>query len=312
MLNQIPTHCIQLRSLVISASPSSFQELPDPFTDGLKVDRLEDNRRPPVIRGNVAKVLRDAKIMDAMEELLTGTGQDSININYIVHAISDRSRAGTGVDHIPIPVDTTLLNAIVLYTVIDAEANSRPRGLSFVANSPHARTLENLAGTFGIEARYYFINAIVDELRFPNSHTHYFSYVIFHLFRVGQTDQMALNIQQQITKVLLERLAVHRPHPWGLMVTLIELLKNRTYHFWDLPFVKAAPDVSHSRKFGSEEPNILTSCSLNVCSVLFSNRWATPGQCLRACASLIHKLRCASAALDLPWTLLQLPDYYTR
>jgi hypothetical protein len=33
-------------------------------------------------------------------------------------------------------------------------------------------------------------------------------------------------IQEQITRVLLERLIVNRPHPWGLLITFIELIKN--------------------------------------------------------------------------------------
>jgi hypothetical protein len=31
--------------------------------------------------------------------------------------------------------------------------------------------------------------------------------------------------QEQITRVLLERLIVNRPHPWGLLITFIELIK---------------------------------------------------------------------------------------
>jgi CCR4-NOT transcription complex subunit 1 len=32
-------------------------------------------------------------------------------------------------------------------------------------------------------------------------------------------------VKEQITRVLLERLIVHRPHPWGLLITFIELIK---------------------------------------------------------------------------------------
>ncbi|MBJ6870676.1 hypothetical protein JG644_18795 [Vibrio cholerae] len=32
-------------------------------------------------------------------------------------------------------------------------------------------------------------------------------------------------IPEQITRVLLERLIVSRPHPWGLLITFIELTK---------------------------------------------------------------------------------------
>lgn len=39
-------------------------------------------------------------------------------------------------------------------------------------------------------------------------------------------------VQEQITRVLLERLIVNRPHPWGLLITFIELIKNpRCVHF---------------------------------------------------------------------------------
>ena len=41
------------------------------------------------------------------------------------------------------------------------------------------------------------------------SHTHYFSCVVLALF--GEADSEA--VQEQITRVLLERLIVHRPHP---------------------------------------------------------------------------------------------------
>jgi CCR4-NOT transcription complex subunit 1 len=55
------------------------------------------------------------------------------------------------------------------------------------------------------------------QLRYPNSHTHYFSCTLLYLF--AEANQEA--IQEQITRVLLERLIVNRPHPWGKF--LIEL-----------------------------------------------------------------------------------------
>merc|ERR1712176_1513183 len=45
------------------------------------------------------------------------------------------------------------------------------------------------------------------------------------------------------TRVLLERLIVHRPHPWGLLITFVELIKNRRYAFWSRSFVACAPEV---------------------------------------------------------------------
>jgi hypothetical protein len=44
-------------------------------------------------------------------------------------------------------------------------------------------------------------------------------------------------------RVLLERLIVNRPHPWGLLITFIELLKNPRYNFWSHNFTRCAPDI---------------------------------------------------------------------
>ncbi|KAK1261309.1 hypothetical protein QJS04_geneDACA021630 [Acorus gramineus] len=50
-------------------------------------------------------------------------------------------------------------------------------------------------------------------------------------------------IQEQITRVLLERLIVNRPHPWGLLITFIELIKNPRYNFWNRSFTHCAPEI---------------------------------------------------------------------
>ena len=47
----------------------------------------------------------------------------------------------------------------------------------------------------------------------------------------------------QITRVLLERLIVNRPHPWGLLITFIELIKNPSFKFWQHEFVTCAPEI---------------------------------------------------------------------
>jgi hypothetical protein len=44
-------------------------------------------------------------------------------------------------------------------------------------------------------------------------------------------------------RVLLERLIVNRPHPWGLLVTFIGLIKNPQFKFWSHQFVHCAPEI---------------------------------------------------------------------
>lgn len=99
---------------------------------------------------------------------------------------------------------------------------------------------QNLAVDLDTEGRYLFLNAIANQLRYPNSHTHYFSCAVLHLFAEANSEA----IQEQITRVLLERVIVSRPHPWGLLITFIELIKNPIYKFWQHDFVHCASEIS--------------------------------------------------------------------
>jgi CCR4-NOT transcription complex subunit 1 len=237
LCNIIPAHCMQLRNLVLSAYPSSFPELPDPFTAGLKVDRLEEIRNPPRIAGDIIQPLLCIK--DVVDTSLRSTDISDENINIVANAAHNSSS-----DYGNSNVNTPLLHALALYLGESAlSAAGQKGGPSFSNDSPQAALMTKLAKELHPEARYHFLSAIANQLRYPNSHTHYFSYALLHLFGNDLADQQESDVRQQITRVLLERLIVHRPHPWGLIITLLELLKNPSYMFWDLPFIKAAPEV---------------------------------------------------------------------
>ncbi|RCH87876.1 hypothetical protein CU097_000839, partial [Rhizopus azygosporus] len=163
----IPSSCIQLRNLILSAFPRHMR-LPDPFTPNLKVDLLPDINQSP-------NILSDYTITEG------------IPVN----------------QGAPIQIFQYLLN----------ELDS--------------------------EGRYLFLSATANQLRYPNSHTHYFSCVILYLF-AESTKEI---VKEQITRVLLERLIVNRPHPWGLLITFIELIKNPRYSFWNHSFTRCATDI---------------------------------------------------------------------
>jgi len=93
------------------------------------------------------------------------------------------------------------------------------------------------------EARYFFISSIINQLRFPSTHTHYFSQALLGFFGSDVNDPEELDIRQQVTRILLERLLGQWPHPWGLVVTVQELVKNEQYMFFELPFIKTSPDI---------------------------------------------------------------------
>ncbi|KAI4281286.1 MAG: hypothetical protein L6R38_003811 [Xanthoria sp. 2 TBL-2021] len=243
LCNAVPSHCTQLRNLVLSAFPSSFAEVPDPFTAGLKVDRLEEIRRAPRVGGDTLAPLARAELRDILDSIIN-SGNTSEEAVQVVAAACGPSQSN------PDGVDSQLLHALVLYLGRSAiDAASRKGGPTFDSTSPQAIFMTNLAKELHPEARYHFLSSITNQLRYPNSHTQYFSYALLHIFGNDLADQQESDVRQQITRVLLERLIVHRPHPWGLIITLLELLKNPAYMFWELPFIKAAPEIE--RLFGA-------------------------------------------------------------
>ncbi|KAL1958253.1 hypothetical protein VTO42DRAFT_4761 [Malbranchea cinnamomea] len=244
LCNVIPAHCTQLRNLVLSAYPSSFQKLPDPFRDGLKIDRLEEIRQAPRIAGDIVAPLQNANIKSAVDNALRNATAIDRAVQQVCDAVYNPTQRETGLLHSPIGVDFVLLHALVLYVGQSAVSSSvQKNGAVMFNNTPHLTMLEKLAKTLRPEARYYFLSAVANQLRYPNSHTHYFSFLILHLFGQENSEQQGTDVREQIIRVLLERLIVHRPHPWGLIITLQELLQNGSYSFFSLPFIQAAPEI---------------------------------------------------------------------
>jgi len=137
-----------------------------------------------------------------------------------------------------------VINALVMHVGTSAIQYIRSKGhasptMHSIAHSSHMDIFQNLAVDLETEGRYLFLNSIANQLRYPNSHTQYFSCTLLLLF--AEANQEA--IQEQITRVLLERLIVNRPHPWGLLITFIELIKNPRYKFWEHEFVHCAPEI---------------------------------------------------------------------
>ncbi|XP_021921568.1 CCR4-NOT transcription complex subunit 1 isoform X2 [Zootermopsis nevadensis] len=230
----IPPNCIQMRNLILSAFPRNMR-LPDPFTPNLKVDMLPEIAHAPRVLTNFASMIQPMSFKKDLDSYLKARAP--------VTFLSDL-RSNLQVSNEPgMRYNIPLMNALVLYVGAQAINFIRNKGLtpnmSTIAHSSHMDIFQNLAVDLDTEGRYLFLNAIANQLRYPNSHTHYFSCTLLYLFAEANTEA----IQEQITRVLLERLIVNRPHPWGLLITFIELIKNPTYKFWNHEFVHCAPEI---------------------------------------------------------------------
>jgi len=237
----IPASCIQLRNLILSAFPRNMR-LPDPFTPNLKVDLLPEIQQPPRILSNYAKVLQAAgggTMKKDVDTYIKTRGPVPVLFEIRSKLYNSPAEQAAG-NKFNVP----LINALVLYVGAQAVAQQAQQAKSSPQSSPitHSAPMDifqQLAMELEPEGRYYFFNAIVNQLRYPNSHTYYFSCVLLYLFAEAGQEL----VQEQITRVLLERLIVNRPHPWGLLITFIELIKNPRYNFWSHGFTRCAPEI---------------------------------------------------------------------
>ncbi|XP_051134130.1 uncharacterized protein LOC127253505 [Andrographis paniculata] len=256
----IPPSCIQMRNIVLSAFPRNMR-LPDPSTPNLKIDLLAEISLTPRILSEVDAALKAKQIKADVDEYLKLRPQGSPFVAELKQKLllspAEVARAGTR-------YNVPLLNSLVLYVGVQAIQQLQARSPSHsqsMANmnaflvSAALDIFQALIMDLDTEGRYLFLNAIANQLRYPNNHTHYFSFILLYLFAESNQEM----IQEQITRVLLERLIVNRPHPWGLLITFIELIKNPRYNFWSRSFTRCAPEIeklfeSVSRSCGGPKP----------------------------------------------------------
>ncbi|KAH3688283.1 hypothetical protein WICPIJ_000754 [Wickerhamomyces pijperi] len=240
--SEIPSSFVQLKNLVLSAIPKSMS-IPAPFTPGLKVERLPEMNESPVITYSIGA---DLKSMKKSVDIYLRVPSNQL-LKSILSSLKEPETEAFGIGYEKVNFDTKLVQALVLYVGIQAVNERQSSGQLFNAKSSHFALLAGLMQEGGVELQYHVVEAICDQLRYPNSHTHWFSYVILKMFGDqnlwNNNPESKLKAQQVITRVLLQRVTCHRPHPWGLLVTFTELLKNSELAFFDLPFIKESPEI---------------------------------------------------------------------
>ena len=225
----IPASCIQLRNLILSAFPRHMR-LPDPFTPNLKVDLLPDINQSPNILSDYITVLKKGNLEQEVDEYMKSQTDKA----KFLASLPSKLRLGRDEQQEDTNYNSSMMNALVFYVGVTGVTEGIP-----VNQGSPIQIFQYLLNELDSEGRYLFLSAIANKLRYPNSHTHYFSCVILYLFAESTKEV----VKEQITRVLLERLIVNRPHPWGLLITFIELIKNPRYSFWNHSFTRCATDI---------------------------------------------------------------------
>ena len=72
-----------------------------------------------------------------------------------------------------------------------------------VMHAPAMDIFQRLAAELDTEGRYLFLNALANQLRFPNNHTHYFSCVLLYIFAEAQQARRACPLLSVISRSAL-------------------------------------------------------------------------------------------------------------
>jgi len=206
---------------------------------------------PPILSDFTAG-LKSGELRTYLDQYLLGRASPTY-----LPSLKDRLLAPTSDDALE-TYDVPFINSLVMYIGVSSVAQAKAKSGSSLFNSsdPGVMALRYLTknldseGTPGFKlfctslttllGQYLLLSSMALHLRYPNAHTHWFSSLFLYLFLDADDDPF----REIVTRVLMERFVVHRPHPWGALVTFIELLRNSKYDFWSKSFIRAAPEVT--------------------------------------------------------------------
>ena len=208
--------------MILAAVPRNVQA-PDPLTKDLRLD-IHDVKDPRVL-SNFETFLSVNHLKEDLDNYFK-----SKKHSLIEDICQSMMKSKERINGREFP-SSAVINAVVLYITQQSikDRDWRNKEESFNYND----LFQQITNKLNDETRVRFLNSIVNELRYPNSHTYCACFCLNDLFECSDH-----HIQQQIQRILFERLQSHRPHPWGLSINFRELIQNRKYGFMSNPFIR--------------------------------------------------------------------------
>ncbi|EGV65584.1 Not1-domain-containing protein [Yamadazyma tenuis ATCC 10573] len=238
LLACIPASYIQLRNIVLSATPKGIT-LENPFKRGLKVERISDMKKAPIIFLDPTEDIVKSGLRRPVDNYLRIPGPGLIKAVYNGLKLS-KPKQVKEFEFDSVNYNVGLINSLVLYVTL---SEGQENGGAFQPKDAHVSIFFDLLSIGSTEFKFHLINALANQLRYPNTHTNWSVGLFLHFFnaKTWSNSESRITVQELITRVLLERHVVNKPHQWGLTILLTELIKNDTYNFFELPFVKNSP-----------------------------------------------------------------------
>ncbi|KAK1406189.1 hypothetical protein QVD17_41478 [Tagetes erecta] len=181
----VSTAVPRLDYIVVEASTAA-QACVDMFrNNNLGIDLLAEISQSPRTLLEVDAALK-AKQLKTVDEYLKTRPQAASFLSELKQKLllspSEAARDGTR-------YNVPLMNYLVLYVGIQLQART-PHGQLMASNASLAifmvgAALDIFQALFlelDTEGRYLFLNVVANQLRYPNNHTHYFSFILIYLF----------------------------------------------------------------------------------------------------------------------------------
>lgn len=145
----IPTRCIQMRNIILSAYPPTLR-LPDPHLRDAQLESLSDMGPIPPVLSDFTTGLRQGDMRGALDQCLLNRGStalvSSLKESLMLPASSPQVAQG---EH----YNLTTLNAMVMYVGVSSVAQAKARSGSpvFVPTDPGVTLLTHLATELDVE-----------------------------------------------------------------------------------------------------------------------------------------------------------------
>ncbi len=227
----IPEQCQQLRNIILSAVPKNVKA-PEPKR-GIKLDKLCEQKTPPVFQSDYKQILSYRNIKEDVDRYMVTINQ-SLLVD-ICNKLMSPAMGAEGPARSKRP-ELEVFHALVLYLAELGIATAYEPPKKELGITP---ILTNILSKLDLPARENMLNAMFNEVRYPNSYTNYF---IRFLLYLTETSSIPL-IQEQIFRILLERETGHSPVPWGINIMHVELRQNPAYDLVNKPFVKGFREI---------------------------------------------------------------------
>jgi len=173
-VSALPDHTVQLRNMILAAFPKNVQP-PAPFSPGLKVDPMQGVQNPQIL-SNFEAYLKVNNLKEDLNSYFETQDQE------LITKICNNMMSSNERIHGRVIPATSVINAIVLYIAQKVHSKSQ------AATDVQQREKESIELFKAIVARLQdstrncFLNCIVNELRYPNSHTYFFCLILLRLF----------------------------------------------------------------------------------------------------------------------------------